>query len=174
MTRDEAIFRLLDDSGPIDFTDQIDFLGLSLEGPAGILPPGTSTQVNFGIAQLSMTVDQARIGIRIQNNASAPHAYLDRKSDLQPAFIPNDVWDTIWENFIRSVGTTQRTFTQRLSEIASEFSLVEKKTYSVQDMVQYQLKVAFGLLSGTKVVVSGVIIMLFSHRGYNYVLGRSI
>lgn len=161
VTRDQAIFRLLDDSGPIDFTDQIDFLGLSLEGPAGILAPGTSTQVNFRVAQLSGAVNQARFGIRIQNNASAPHAYLNRKSSLRPVFTPTDVWDTIWENFIRSVGTTQQTFTQRISEIASEFSLVGKRTYSVQDLVQYQLKVAFGLLSGIVIVVNVVILVVY-------------
>lgn len=154
VTQDQAAFRLVDESGPIGPSDQIDFLGLSLEGPGGILPPGASTQVFFRVSQVlddfgGFPDDQARFAIRIQNNASAPHAYLSSKSTSQPAFIPADVWDTIWENFIRSVGTTQQSFVQRLSEIASEFSLIGKRTYSVEDMVQYQLQVAFGFLSGS-------------------------
>lgn len=144
----QANIRLVDSFGPIDFSDQIDFLGLSLEGPGGILPPGAITQVNFRVAQRFSGPLNARVQIRVQNNGSAPHAYVNRKSSLKPIGIPSNVWDTIWENFIRSFGTTQRSFQQRLSEIASEFSLIGRKTYSIQEMVNYQLQVAFGLLSG--------------------------
>ena len=144
-----AHFKLLDTSGPIDFSQQIDFLCLNLEGPAGILPPGASTRVTFRVAQVtSQRNSRARFRVKIANNQTAPHPYLDKKSSLQPRFIPNEVWDTIWENFISSVGTTQKSFQQRMSEIASELSMVGKRTYSIQEMVTYQLQVAYGLLSG--------------------------
>ncbi len=153
VSRDETLFRLVDDYAPIGFSEQIDFLGLPLEGPGGILPPGTSTQVTFKAAQSEPGPNQARFRIKSENNASAPHAYLNRKSSLRPNFILPEVWDTIWENFIKSVGTTQQSFQQRLSEIATEFSLVGKRAYSVQELAQYQLDIAYGLLSGIVLVV---------------------
>ena len=141
-------FKLLDDYGPIGFSRQIDFLGLPLEGPGGILCPGASTQVTFRAEQRVLGQNRVSFSIKTERNGSAPHAYLDRKSSLQPNFIVTEVWDTIWENFIRSVGTTQQSFQQRLSETATEFSLLRKRAYSVQELVQYQLSIAYGLLSG--------------------------
>ncbi len=148
VSRDQIVFRLVDVSGSIDFSDRIDFLGLSLDGPGGILSPGARTVVEFRVAQIVEEPNRATYRIQIQNNGSAPHAYLNQKSRLQPIFIPSDVWDTVWENFLKYVGTTQQSFQQRISEIASQLSLIGKRTYSIQEMVQYQLRVAFGLLSG--------------------------
>ena len=148
---DNVLFSLVDDSDPIDFSSQIDFIGLSLEGPGGILPPGAVTQVNFRISQQVANPQRAGVHVRIQDNGSAPHAYVNSKSALKPADIPSDVWDTIWNNFLKSVGTTQQSLQERLSEIASQLSLVGKRTYSVNRMVHYQLEVAYGLLSGTSV-----------------------
>lgn len=148
LSGDRTRFRLLDDYNSIDFSEQIDFLGLPLEGPGGILCPGASTQITFRAAQIEAMVISARFSIKIQNNGSAPHPYLDKKSSLQPKFIPAEVWDKVWENFIESVGTNQQTFQQRLSELATEFSLLRKRAYSVQELVEYQLRIAYGLLSG--------------------------
>ena len=148
VSRDRTHFRLIDESGPIDFSEQLDFLGLPLEGPGGILPPGATTQITFRAAQTIQGANRTRICIKVQNN-SAPHPFVDKKSNLKPAAVPADVWDKIWENFIRSVGTTHGSFLERLSEMASEFSLVGKRTYSVQEMVLYQLRISYGLLSGT-------------------------
>lgn len=149
VSRDQIHFRLLDDFGPIGFSKQIDFLGLPLEGPGGILPPGTSTQIVFRAAQIDPRANRARFGIKTGSNGSAPHAFLGKKFSLRPDFIySNEIWDTIWDNFIRSIGTTQLSFQQRLSEIAIEFSLAGKRAYSVQELVRYQLQVAYGLLSG--------------------------
>lgn len=148
VARSNINFKLLDNYGPIGFSKQIDFLGLPLEGPGGILCPGASTQVTFRAEQIATRPNRVSFSIRTESNGSAPHAYLDRKSSLQPNFILTEVWGTIWENFIRSVGTTQRSFQQRLSETATEFSLLRKRAYSVQELVQYQLAIAYGLLSG--------------------------
>ena len=145
---DNTQFRLVDSSGPIDFATQLDFLGLPLEGPAGILPPGEQTQVIFRAAQTVAGTNNARFSIRLQSNSSAPHPYLHMKSDLKPEAIPTEVWDKIWLNFIRSVGTTYGSLLERLSEVASEFSLVSKKVYSIQELILYQLRVSYGLLSG--------------------------
>ena len=145
---DNVLFSLVDDSDPIELSSQIDFLGLPLEGPGGILPPGVATQVKFRIAQETPSPQSAEIFLKVLENGSAPHAYVNSKSALTPSGIPDDVWDTIWDNFIASVGSTQQSLSERLSEIASDMSLIGKKSYSVDRMVRYQLEVAYGLLSG--------------------------
>lgn len=158
VSRDQTHFRLLDDFGPTGFSEQIDFLGLPLEGPGGILPPETSTQVVFRAAQTTQGINRARFTIKTENNGSAPHAFLDKKFSLRPNFVYSyEIWDTIWANFIRSVGTTQQSFHQRLSELATEFSLVGKRAYSVQELVEYQLQVAYGLLSGKIFIIIVVV-----------------
>ncbi len=145
---DNILFSLVDDSGPIDFSNQIDFLGLPLEGPAGILPPGAATQVKLRLKQQLSMSQRAGIFLRIPDNGSAPHAFVNSKSTLKPEYISYDIWDVIWDNFITSFGMTQSTFLQRLSEVASEMSLVGVKAYSVNRIVHYQLEVAYGLFSG--------------------------
>lgn len=153
-SRDRTHFRLLDDYAPNDFRRQIDFLGLPLEGPGGILPPGTSTQVVFRAAQMVLGANRARYSIKREMNDSAPHAFVDKKSNLRPRFIYSDeVWDIVWDNFIKSVGTTQQSFQQRLSEIATELSLVGKRAHFVKDLVKYQLQVAYGILSGILIII---------------------
>lgn len=148
MSQNQVTFRLLDETDTTGSSDQIDFLGLSLEGPAGILPPGARTTVEFRVAQVTAMPNRARYQLKNRINGSAPHPYVNRRSSLRPTYIPPDVWDTVWDNFLQSVGTTQESFKERLSEIASEFSLLGKRLYSVQEMVQFQLQVSFGFLSG--------------------------
>lgn len=145
---DNTQFQLIDQAGPIDFDEQLDFLGIPLEGPGGILPPGAASLITFRAAQTISRPNRARFSFKIHNNLSAPHPYVDSKSSLRPQAIPAEVWEKIWANFIRSVGTTRGSMLQRLSEVATEFSLVGKKVHSVQDLVMYQLRVSYGLLSG--------------------------
>lgn len=148
VTRNDVHFKLVDTSGPIDFSNEIHFLGIPTEGPGGILHPGGTAHINFRVAQAVRRGIRARYTFKHKSNASAPHSFVNQKSALKPSSIPANVWDEIWENFIRSVGTTQRSLEQRLSEVASEFSLAGKRTYSITDMVAYQLQIAYGLLSG--------------------------
>ena len=148
LSSDNVQFKLSDQAGPIDFDNQLDFLGLPLEGPGGVLPPGSASVITFRAAQNTRQADNARFSVRIQSNLSAPHPYLSRKSSLRPPFMPQEVWEKIWTNFISLVGTTHASMLESFSEVALEFSLVGKKVHSVQDLVTYQLRVAYGLLSG--------------------------
>ena len=144
-----AVFRILDDFAPEEFRQQIDFLALPLEGPGGILPPGMSTELTFRVAHRDNGGGRARFSISMQNNGSAPHPFVNKKAVLRPQFIASlEIWDTVWENFLRSVGTVYQTFQERMSEVASEFSLVGKRIYSVEELVKYQIQIAYGVLSG--------------------------
>ena len=146
-------FKLLDNSGPIDFASTIHFLGLPLEGPGGILAPGKHTQTTFKIALTSGRMATVLITVEHQNDMNGPHPYLARKEQLRSISVPVEIWEKVWENFIKSVGTTRGSMLRRLSEIATELSLVRKKVYSIDELIMYQLRVSYGLLSGKNLCI---------------------
>lgn len=144
-----AGLRLVDSINPIDFSSQLYFIGLPLNGPGGILLPGATSELTFQIAPVnSRFTGRVSMQLETYNNGSEPHDYINQKSSLKPQAIPIEIWGVIWNNFLSSVGTTRQSFQQRISEIASELSLTGRKVYSVNEIVNYQLRVAYGLLSG--------------------------
>ena len=144
----EISFRLMDDLEGTDNFKRISFLGLSSKGPAGIISPGTVTTVSFKLQPHQNMATQARIELRLSDNESAPHSFLGGKLMFQPKNIPSKAWEIIWSNFLSSVGTTQKSLQTRLSETASEFSLVEEKAYSIDKMISYQLQIASAMTLG--------------------------
>ena len=75
------------------------------------------------------------------------HLYVGRKQELKPRHVPDDSWDIIWDNFLSSVGETWRTLTERMSDIATEQSMGQQRIHSVDDMVEFQLRIASGSTS---------------------------
>jgi len=73
---------------------------------------------------------------------------LSRRDSLRPSEIPEEIWNTIWSNFLDSVGTVWATFHRRVSELATEYSVAQKKIYSIDEIVNYQLRLAYGYLTG--------------------------
>ena len=144
-----ALFRQLDESSPTDYVSEYNFIPLPDTGPGGILPPGAFAQLEFEVMPRGGFVGRESLQLSYARDLTQPHAYVDRRDDLRPPEIPDNVWDIIWNNFLESVGTTWGSFNQRISEIANQFSLCQKKVFSIQELVDYQLRVAYGILSGT-------------------------
>ena len=143
-----ALFRQLDESSPTDYVSEYNFIPLPDTGPGGILPPGAFAQLEFEVIPRGGFVGREPLQLSYARVLTQPHAYVDRRDDLKPPEIPDSVWDIIWNNFLESVGTTWGSFNQRISEIANQFSLCQKKVFSIQELVDYQLRVAYGILSG--------------------------
>ena len=49
---------------------------------------------------------------------------------------------------MESVGTSWGSFSQRISEVATQFSLSRRKVFVVRNIVDFQLGIAYGLLTG--------------------------
>jgi hypothetical protein len=144
-----VLMRQLDERASNDYVSEYNFIPLPATGPGGILPPGAFAQLEFEVIPRGEFVGRESLQLRYAEDLTEPHAYLDRKDDLKPPEVPDHVWDIIWNNFLESVGTTWGSFNQRISEIATQFSLCQKKVFSIQDLVDYQLRVAYGILSGS-------------------------
>lgn len=124
-------------------------LGVFLQprsGPAGFVSPGVSVDLQFSVLPPISGADAIQI-IQIQNSIE-PHPYIVQKQMLQPVAIPSTVWDLIWNNFVLSLGDTWSTLYRRASEIATMLSLVLRQEYVLDTIVNYQLQVSHGLLTG--------------------------
>ena len=147
-TGGNALLRQLEEGSLTGYETELGFIPLPTDGPGGILPPGASTQIYFDVVPQSGFVGRESFELSYVQATMEPHTYLDQKYELKPAGIPDEVWETIWQNFLISVGTTWTSLQQRVSEVATEFSLVQKKVYSFEQILAYQLQVAYGLLTG--------------------------
>lgn len=143
-----ALFQNARDSFSSESAPQISFFPTASNSPGGILPPGVDAQMLFDVIPRGGFSGRERLRVSYVEDDTEPHAYLDQKNALKPSSIPEEVWDIIWSNFLDSVGTTWATFNRRMSEVLTEFSLVQKKVYSIEELVNYQLCIAYGLLTG--------------------------
>ena len=140
----------LDGSISADYVTELNFLPLPTKGPGGILPPGASSQIYFDVIPRAGFEGRDTVRFsRIQDTQnSEPHAYLEQKSELKPPDVPENVWEFIWQNFLNSVGETWGSLHERVSKIVTELSLVQKKVFSIDEIISYQLQVANGFLTG--------------------------
>ena len=149
-TGGSALVRLLDENSLADYATEVNFLPLPTNGPGGILPPGASTQAYFHVIPRNTRIRQEIVQFsHVEDTQSTePHAYLEQKSELKLPGVPDHVWDIVWQNFLDSVGETWGSLHNRISEIATEFSLVQKKVFTWDDIIRYQLQVANGFFTG--------------------------
>lgn len=149
-TRGSALVRLLDENSLADYATELNFLPLPTSGPGGILPPGASTQAYFDVMPRHNLVQRESVQFsHVEDTQSTePHPYLEQKSELKLPGVPDHVWDVVWQNFLDSVGETWGSLHNRISQIATELSLVQKKVFFLDDIVSYLLQVADGFLTG--------------------------
>lgn len=146
-----VLIRLLQDDLGATATS---FQSVSSSGPAGILPPGSSTDMRFELMPSIPDDFREEFLVSIIPNLPLPHAYLSEKSTLRPVYVPETVWDTIWDNALIAVGLTWASFQEFASDVVTQMSLVQKrKALSSDDVMEYALKVADGLFTGKLVLV---------------------
>ena len=147
-TGGNALLQLAEENSLLDLASEVNFLPLPTKGPGGILPPGSSTQVYFQVFPSEDFIGRVQLLLSYFESSENPHIYLDQKDNLKPPGIPENVWNTIWSNFLSSVGITWASLNYRVSEILTTLSLAHRKIYSSDEIINYQLQVAHGLLTG--------------------------
>jgi hypothetical protein len=129
------------------YASELIFLPVPLRGPPGIIRPGVTTKTLFHVLPNSFEVSFSvilSVSFLDENQKDFAHSYVERKQDLKPKEIHNDIWDIIWNSFLSSVGETWRTMIERFSSIANELSIGHKKIESVDELVDFQLRIAQG------------------------------
>ena len=149
----------------------VSFQSVASRGPAGILPPGGDSQMTFDILPGSF-IGSEEILVSVIPDLPLPHAYVNEKDSLRPANIPENVWDTIWDNALMAIGSTWTSFQVHMSDVVTQMSLVhERRPLSSDEMMEYALKVADGIYTGWYCITTVCTIAL-KHYSLNDTLRR--
>ncbi|CAN5487985.1 hypothetical protein BH11PLA2_BH11PLA2_46570 [soil metagenome] len=152
LTSDKAILRL---PGDATFDGRtVSLLGISTDGPAGILRPGQRGTLK--VEYLS-TTNIAHDTINFQSTFADRPATVDwasQKNALRPPSIPVDAWDAIFINFLADVGTTAGDLEDLLGRAATHLSTLGEATADVRKLMSFLIQIEDGRTpSGTTAVV---------------------
>ncbi|MGD9632157.1 MAG: CARDB domain-containing protein, partial [Pirellulales bacterium] len=113
-------------------TSQLQFLGTSTKGPAGILPPGAvgTFQALFA-APPGVLSGNADFVISVSQFDATPIDWQSIADGSRPDSIEADAWSAIWSNFEATVGTTFVDYSHTISESASYLSQLGIRTNDV-------------------------------------------
>ena len=118
-------------------------------GPGGMLPPKREAKDDTVIKPYRIRGGRDKFDVCDSGNSKSKHPYADQRDDLQPPDVPEGTFDMVWDNFMESVGPSWDTLNQRMSEVATEMSLAHQRMpCNTRDLVDFQLRIADGLLSG--------------------------
>ncbi|XP_033106419.1 uncharacterized protein LOC117108507 [Anneissia japonica] len=163
----------------------------SQQGPSGIIPPGSYSQVTIDIRPNNFDTRNIQLRIiELKPSANVNHPYVDGKETLRPGDTDQGAWDQIWINFISYVGMTQLSLAKQLSSTANQLSLINRRPIDTAILIDYFIKLSNGFLAGTslytntdlkvdspytgfnELILKREISALVSHREYNGLFGR--
>jgi RHS repeat-associated protein len=124
LTSDESVFQVADGSSAV-ISDAITVIGVSSQGPAGIIGPGQSGTVLVKMTSTtSVRHEQIGVDLTVPEDPSepVPIPWATEKDLLKPPTVQADAWDAIWSNFLPLVGNTIGSFNQAVSSVASYLS----------------------------------------------------
>ena len=140
------------DRRSVQFTSTVMFLAQPFQGPGGILPPKAYGEVVFDTRSIGSQPALERYRFQLMDENDQPHAYTNSSNDLKPEFLSNELWAPVWKNFMASVGRTTSSFQRRMSAVSTLLSMSGRRVNLVTDLVQFQLDMANGKLTGRFVV----------------------
>ena len=123
------------------------FLAQAFRGPGGILPPKAYGEITFDIVQSNMR-GAGEFALRIVVGDKQPHIYMNSSDQLKPDFLRGELWAPVWRNFLFSVGRTVSSFQNRMTAASTFLSRSGRRVNLLTDLVQFQLDVANGKLTG--------------------------
>jgi YD repeat-containing protein len=152
LTTDGATLKLPSQSGFQGAT--LNFLAISQTGPAGILLPGESVQVQI---QFQSTTTNPTINFQLyQAEDSQPMDWASAKSSLQ-GNIPTDAWNAIWSNFLANVGSTVGSYHTVLANDATYLGQLGEYGNDVNTLLDFELdKAADDFITPTLTTVTDV------------------
>jgi YD repeat-containing protein len=152
LTTDGATLKLPSQTGFQGAT--LNFLAISQTGPAGILTPGESVQVQI---QFQSTTTNPSINFQLyQADDSQPMDWASAKSSLQ-GNIPTGAWNAIWSNFVASVGSTVGSYHNVLANDATYLGQLGEYGNDVNALLDFELgKAADDYITPTLTTVTDV------------------
>lgn len=126
-----------------DWSRSITFIVGSLDGPGGVLSPSETGQLSIKVKSNSRRLQISMAKTR--ESDTARHSYLNMKMALKPKYYNTNDWNMIWENFIQMLGKSWLSLQRKVSEVVTEMSLVERRKFSLNQIVHQILGIADGV-----------------------------
>ena len=136
------------DKQAAQFTSDVMFLAQPMQGPGGILPPKAYGEIVFDTKSGGSEEAQETYRVQMLLEGDEPHAYINSSKDLKPEFLSDELWSPVWNNFLVSVGRSASSFQRRMSAVSTLLSMSGRRVNLLTDLVQFQLDMANGKLSG--------------------------
>ena len=130
------------------FSSAVMFLAQPIQGPGGILPPKAYGEIVFDTESGGSEEAQETYRVQMLVGGNEPHAYINSSKDLKPEFLSDELWSPVWDNFLVSVGRSASSFQRRMSAVSTLMSMSGRRVNLLTDLVQFQLDMANGKLSG--------------------------
>ncbi|XP_068683141.1 uncharacterized protein [Montipora foliosa] len=130
------------------FSSAVMFLAQPIQGPGGILPPKAYGEIVFDTESGGSGETQETYRVQMLVGGNEPHAYINSSKDLKPEFLSDELWSPVWDNFLVSVGRSASSFQRRMSAVSTLLSMSGRRVNLLTDLVQFQLDMANGKLSG--------------------------
>ncbi|XP_066930554.1 uncharacterized protein [Clytia hemisphaerica] len=121
------------------------FLGSSFDQPAGILSPKSATKISLEVIPNERGSASYPIYIQRLDNIDLGNPYLKLKDKFKPLHMSNRRWEPVWNQLIKNLGSTMKSFHQRLCQTASHFTMIQDQTIFIDKLIDYELAFADGL-----------------------------
>ena len=105
------------------------------------MAPGSSGQLTFDVLSDGITSPITGAAEFIAGD-DTPIDWNSFKPDLQPALVPDDAWDAVFDNFTTIVGGTEEQYRAALDADATYLSQLGESTGDVQRLISLILKQA--------------------------------
>jgi RHS repeat-associated protein len=146
LTADNANLRLPDQIESVGTSWQ--FLGISSEGPAGIIPPGKTGSLSLLFDPL---VSNGNVAFSLSQALEDQLIdWSSLKDQAKPSNISDEAWEVIWQNLIASVGNQASSYQEVLAENATHLSLLDEYTSDAMRLLGFELlQVSNSLVGGS-------------------------
>jgi len=124
-------------------TEFLEILGISSDGPAGLLPPGAEHRVPIYFT----SVDGAnQFDLQVAEPDQTPIDWSAAEAEMRPEDWSNDVWQTLFDALKSRLGSTYEDYHRALLTEANRSSQAGSRVYDVEQLFDLiRLQVAMGL-----------------------------
>ena len=141
LTADNALLRLEDQAS---FAGNfVTFMGISSDGPAGVLRAGESGTVQIPFQTTGSVGQNINFNVGIIAD-SQPIDWASQQAVLQPPTISNAAWSPIFTNFVANVGSTGASYHAALAADATYLGQLGDRVMDIGQLFGFEIEKANG------------------------------
>ena len=121
----------------------VQVLGISMEGPPGILRPGVWQQIPV-YSRTPNTAGALELSLGMMVADATPIDWGEMEDSLRPDDIPAELWAAPWADLTTGIGTTWADFLATMTDSATYLASVGERTYDLRELFGVVIKNASG------------------------------